>query len=1046
MALFSAGVVFVNSAVAQWEPAPIFINEDTTWNSETPNLIFDTKILIGNNATLTIEKGTRIVFRGNEEYPFYAPGIHIESGKIVTHGTKEEPVVFTSSGDGFALNFSDTNQTSIFHFVVLENGGFIPSFSDEGGDMVPHIPVITVDGGKFRMENSKFVNSRTLDVEARDRTIYDADGNPTVNEDGSFLENKLQVDIVNSNFSFLSALHSHLDCWAFESEEDEEGHIDEECVKRITLKDNWYGNANGPTTDKDREEGIVKGYAIFGLHHLDLWRTNDEIPDTVAPPKECVGDCFSNIIFLPGFEASRLYRGGVLGTENQLWEPNRDGDAEKLFLGEDGKSAYSDIYTRDVIDEVNLSPVGQSNIYKSFLNDLENWKNEEGLIVDYAVIPYDWRLSISDILEGGTLSEGDRVSYIEESIDPYIKKKLRDLASTSKSGKVTIITHSNGGLVAKALVNALGPAETEKLIDTIVFVATPQSGTPQAIGGVLQGFDQGIPKDWMPIFLSPKFARTLAHNMPSAYSLLPSKDYFTGQGSETNTPVISFREGALTQGWIGKYGDEIDTAEEMEDFLKESEGKVSSDSDELGSPSSINEELWEYAENTHQTLDEDWTVPDSVSLYQIAGYGEETLGSIEYWTGDVCVRTFRGWCLEYQEKIQYTPKVVIDGDGTVVAPSALAMKNARRYWVDLFDYNDSNIDRQHSNILEIPQLREFIRENILTRSKKDLPNYISDTEPSYIGSGKRLQYVLHSPLHLSVQDRSGNKVGALSSDIPGARYKRFGEVQYISIPSDIPHSVFLDGFSDGSFTLEMREVGGDDVLASTIFSGIPSVSDTEVSMDVFGGTIESASPLRIDYDGDKSPDFVLKPKVNETVLLPPPDETPPEVKISFDPRKKEVVVDGIDQGPTSVAYSVVRETGGNHKQKSRIKTATLTDRSGNTTILTYGEKFPNRDKGTVVELISIKYKDDVERFFHGTELKYKWSMDYKMFASFLKTKNASVESHYRPKKGITLLMEKPRDLDWDGDDDSDRRPIKQKLSGMVIPWMETERGEIGIYY
>jgi hypothetical protein len=72
---------------------------------------------------------------------------------------------------------------------------------------------------------------------------------------------------------------------------------------------------------------------------------------------------------------------------------------------------------------------------------------------------------------------------------------------------------------------------------------------------------------------------------------------------------------------------------------------------------------------------------------------------------------------------------------------------------------------------------------------------------------------------------------------------------------------------------------------------------------------------------------------------------------------------------------------------------------------------------------------------------------YRMFASFVKTAKVSVESHYRPKKDLTLLMTKPYELDEDdNDDNADKRPIKQKLSGMVIPWMSTKRGEVSIYY
>lgn len=1049
-------VFFSNQASAQWGPDPIRITEDTTWTKETPNLIFDTKILVENNATLKIEKGTRIVFRVNEEYPFTAPGIQVLRGAILASGTKEEPITLTSSEDGFSLYFNDTNQTSLLRFVTLENGGFIPSSFEEGGDLVPHIPVINVEGGKLRMENSQFIHSRTDEIRAFDSTAYDVNGNPIVDEEGNFLQDRIQVDVLNSNFSFSPAVDSGLDCLVYASEEDEEGHIDQECAKRITLKDNWYGNLSGPTTDEDAENGDIKGYRILGTHFLDSWRTTSEIPDMSTPPQKCTEQCFSNVMFLPGFEASRLYTDGLLGTENQLWEPNRNGDAEKLHLDEEGKSMDANVYTKEVIDEVNLSPVGQSNIYKSFLSDLEEWKSKEGLIADYAAVPYDWRLSMEDLLEGGDVSAGDHIFYTRKSSDPYVVKTLRDLAKTSKSGKVTIVAHSNGGLVAKALVNTLG-AEAEGLIDAIVFVATPQSGTPQAIGGLLHGFDQGIPADWMPFFLSPKNARILARNMPGAYPLLPSSAYFKGQGGETSTPVITFRDGTLTKDWIDTYGHEVIGSEELDTFLKDGEKKVPSDSEELGSPSSVNEHLLEYAENTHQTLDEQWTAPASIALYQIAGFGEETLSSIEYWTGNVCVRTFRGWCLEYQEKIQYTPKMVVDGDGTVVAPSALAMHTAGRYWVDLDDYNIPLIRSiGHADILEIPQLRDFLKNNILTKSTTDLPDYISVSKPSYDASAKRLEYVLHSPLTLSVRDTSGNETNSLSSTIPGARYKRFGEVQYLSLPADVPHTVLLKGLSEGSFTLEVREMAGDRAVAITAFAGIPTTPDTEVRMNNFGGTIESAESLVIDSDGDNHPDFTLKPKTNETVSLPPFDQTPPEAKIFFDAQTHTIAVEGIDETQTTVVYAVIspveKKKKEDKKEEESTKTATLTDQAGNSIALTYKERSSDKDRKVYVEILSVRY-NGVETMLNNTTLTYKWNIDekdkkehtYKKFVSFAETENASVESHYRPKEDITVFMTRPRESD-DNDPDDNERPIKQKLPGMIVPGIKTNQGKASIYY
>src|SRR3989338_2799295 len=87
------------------------------------------------------------------------------------------------------------------------------------------------------------------------------------------------------------------------------------------------------------------------------------------PPVGCVIDCFSNVLFLPGLEASRLYTQRPDGSEDQFWEPNGNSDVEVLYLNPDGTSKNADIYTRDIIKETNTpiptGPAGQ-NIYKSF--------------------------------------------------------------------------------------------------------------------------------------------------------------------------------------------------------------------------------------------------------------------------------------------------------------------------------------------------------------------------------------------------------------------------------------------------------------------------------------------------------------------------------------------------------------------------------------------------------------------------------------------------------------------------------------------------------
>jgi parallel beta-helix repeat protein len=94
----------------------------------------------------------------------------------------------------------------------------------------------------------------------------------------------------------------------------------------------------------------------------------------------------SNILFLPGLEASRLYqnaRPDQGGGEHRLWEPSGDNDVRSLFLDQNGKqfslSGDDPIYTRDVMDSAYVSGVGP-DIYGSFLSELDAMKTKKEIV------------------------------------------------------------------------------------------------------------------------------------------------------------------------------------------------------------------------------------------------------------------------------------------------------------------------------------------------------------------------------------------------------------------------------------------------------------------------------------------------------------------------------------------------------------------------------------------------------------------------------------------------------------------------------------------
>ncbi|MDP1833388.1 MAG: alpha/beta fold hydrolase [Candidatus Moranbacteria bacterium] len=255
----------------------INIDTDTTWTKETPNLVFDKPVVIGSGATLTVEKGVRIVFQVNPDQPFNPAGFEVLDGRLVANGTREENIVFTSPDDGFNLLFRDNDQTSFLRYVTLENGGFIPTV-EGSGDLVPRYPLFEIDGGNIHIENSKFANSRFKEMIVADVPIQDAEGNYVYDENDNLAQDKAQAEVINSNFSNQTAVDSQLDCWAYDENTDED-YINQECLKRVYLKDDWFGDVFGPTLEDD---DIQKGYLISGFHYLDAWKTNIDIINPVV--------------------------------------------------------------------------------------------------------------------------------------------------------------------------------------------------------------------------------------------------------------------------------------------------------------------------------------------------------------------------------------------------------------------------------------------------------------------------------------------------------------------------------------------------------------------------------------------------------------------------------------------------------------------------------------------------------------------------------------------------------------------------------------------
>ena len=871
----------------------VVIDRDTTWSG---NISYpDKPVVVVDWNTLTIEKGAHIEINKL---------IVAEYGRVVAEGTKEENIYFTKSKFDASkltdkqkqydqkcfmeasgtIDFEswvgwDDQEPSIFKYVEFNRMGTDLQFDDEncpGGNMAffedhkssifntayaqtqsLRSPVIKYSYGMLKIENATFKNNAYADIEV--------DVTKDFRDDRREYRDYLWVE--NSNFENNSQNTAIISSFKYD---------DADNASRIQLKNNWYGDASGPESISNPDG---KGEKVIGTATVPNW-------SSIVIENSAIANGVSNIMFLPGIKASHLYKDGALGTEDELWIPNFFGnDVNELDLDNDGKS-INDVYTRDIVKE---DPVG-NNIYKTFADNLKSLKNS-GTINDYNLFAYDWRQSVEDVAKNGTQYSGEIKSAITT---------LTSLAESSKSKKVTIIAHSNGGLLAKAIMLELDDQGLSDKVDKIIFVGSPQMGTPLSVLSMLYGYDESA---LFGTLILRADSRTLAEDMPGAYGLLPSKKYFDRMGN----PFISFSSSQTRyKSFIDAYGEKINNFDEFKNFiLGKTDEREKPDKNELENENVLNEKLFDQAVEMHKRLD-DWTPPSNINVIQIAGWGLDTISGVDYTekeetSCDHGVYSFPICSGNGKYDPIYEPKFTVDGDNVVVAPSALMLDdttNIKKYWVDLWSYNKGfTINRGHKDLLEVDSVEKLIsnviNNNYLTSS---LPEFIKTSRPSdYDNAKPHLRMSLYSPLDINLYDDAGNHTGPktiaidggtktiLEEGIPNSYYYQFGDRKYVGMPSGEYIQMEMNGYDSGVYTLKIEEIktteSGDETISQTTFADLPVSSETKVKLDIPQTGLENLSNLQADYNGDGTNDYTVTPVPNGIATFA--DTIAPETKIEL---------------------------------------------------------------------------------------------------------------------------------------------------------------------
>jgi pimeloyl-ACP methyl ester carboxylesterase len=491
-------------------------------------------------------------------------------------------------------------------------------------------------------------------------------------------------------------------------------------------------------------------------------------------------------------------------------------------------------------------------VYDEFFDFLDNLQST-GIIAEWKALPYDWRYDVYDVAESEQLLTDETLLNLADEI--------RSLAASSDTGTVTLIAHSNGGLVGKALIDVLGPDAA--LIDRFIMIGAPQLGTPSAISAMLHGTEQGLPLDAAPLAMSRVTARELSENMPGAYGLLPLLGYF----GAVLEPVAYFDDFADTAAFRTAYGDAIDTSFELYSFLLGTDdGRAKPESSDTRTPTTLNSDLLANSFATRSAL-ESWEPPGEMEVLQIVGWGLDTPKAVHYYRRcELLIFCF----------MDVKPEFTSDGDKTVVSRSADAMAAiADTFYLDLSAFNtEYQTNWSHANLLAASSTQDILKDIFLEEERA--AEFMTTTQPIAADKDKRLRVSVHSPLSLGVRDAANRFTGIMenpdpSSDIPviveeipNSYYLEFGEGKYIGLNADGLFNIVMQGSGAGVATIEVEEVEADAVVQTVVYSDVPVSPSTVATLDI--QNLESQNDLMVDEDGNGTIDLIIAPDAAETPL------------------------------------------------------------------------------------------------------------------------------------------------------------------------------------
>jgi triacylglycerol esterase/lipase EstA (alpha/beta hydrolase family) len=385
----------------------------------------------------------------------------------------------------------------------------------------------------------------------------------------------------------------------------------------------------------------------------------------------------------------------------------------------------------DIIREEGSGDV-EEKFYGNLIDLLSALGYEEGSKL--FVAPYDWRFSVA--------SSADEIAPV-----------IQNAVNHSSDGKIDIIAHSMGGLVAKEYLNATSTSFMNKLI----LAGVPQIGAPRVFNILNYGDDLDL--KWYDYFgLNPDKVKEISQNMPGVYDLLPSRPYID-----------------LTGGYVSSSAGLLDY-DDTNTFM-------------TSSTDPRNSTLLSRSDSLHQFIDDKQFSIASSSVYNIIGCNRPTIGQFNVNPGEVDI-------------------TAVSGDKDVPLTSANYLSAGyNNYFIAPASSSDAD---DHLGLVRDDESLKLIWD-VLDNELSELPQYVATASSSCFDINPFLVISTHSPVELNVYDSQGRHVGPnhvqhrIDSEIPGSSYDVITHNDFAIVPAGENYRVVVNSVGTGTFNLDIEK-------------------------------------------------------------------------------------------------------------------------------------------------------------------------------------------------------------------------------------------------